>query len=625
MSYFKNYPTINYRFGDETTSTQFQDIGAYIDLIDRVKDDISYYEEYNLRDGDRPDQISNYLYGSPDYHWTFYLLNDELKRRGWPLTRSRISDKAKEEYPNIAFTTRANLSEQFLTGSNIEGQTSGVTGKILRRRPDMGQIIVEKTPTNETFTGTPDTNSDIDIELTTDHTFVNSSDWVVTNTTTNTVVTNHTILISEDKTEATISNLSFGFQYSIVTKILTDANFINGETILTTEDEVDKNIVIDKVVDEYNAKHHYEGSDGNYVDIAPQAPFIQRVSYEITWTGSAAALALQGYMNPLSTELTGDKFVINQINISNLSSIYTNFSLDEVTTQSVLGNLIPGGSALLIGGALQQQFNNDDSYTIADWSNNFLVGVLGIDEAFSTVIALQLGAIINSIGQAGGTPPTSFVYHTFTLVDNQLNLYGAESNVPQYLGFEFRSDVNASVRNYRIPNPNDDPDDPDDDYLYPYAELAFDDIEANSPDDEDERNFVVYSNIGNTGTLISQSPFISDKTIDNTLDNNASFVFVQNEFENYISTNYDALVPATITPVTFLERYERENEEVRTIKVLRPEVIVQFDTAFKRILSESQSEQIEDTISIVSGDASFTSTASTTTSSASSGGGGSSY
>lgn len=623
MSYFKNYPTTNYKFGNETTSTQVQDIGAYVDLIDRVKDDVSYYEEYNLRDGDRPDQVSNYLYGSPDYHWIFYLLNDELKRRGWPLTRSRISDKAKEEYPNIVFTTRANLSEQFLAGSNIEGQSSGVTGNILRRRPDMGQIIIEKTPTNETFTGTPDTNSELDIELTTDHTFVNSSDWVVTNTTTNTVVTDHTILISTDKTEATISNLSFGFNYSIVAKILTNANFINGETILATEDEVDKNIVIDKVVDEYNAKHHYEGSDGNYVDIAPQAPFIQRVSYEITWAGNASVLAAEFYSNPLSTELTGDKFVIDKINISNLSSIYTNFSLDEVTTQSVLGNLIPGGSALLIGGALQQQFNNDDSYTIADWSNNFLVGVLGIDEAFSTVIAFQLGAIINSIGQAGGTPPTSFVYHTFTLVDNQLNLYGATSSVPQYLGFEFRSDVNANVQ---TSSPF-------------YAALAFDDIEANSPDDEDERNFVVYSNLGNTGTLISQSPFISNKTIDNTLDNNASFVFVQNEFENYISTNYDALVPATITPVTFLERYEKENEEVRTIKVLRPEIVVSFYNEFKGILSETSAEEISVSTGSFFGDTSFTSTTSnttttttTTTSSSSSsssgssgGGGGSSY
>jgi hypothetical protein len=82
MSYFTNYPTVNYNFGNEIINTSVQDIGAYIDLIDRVKDDISFYEEYNLRDGDRPDQVSNDLYGSPDYYWTFYLLNDELKRRG---------------------------------------------------------------------------------------------------------------------------------------------------------------------------------------------------------------------------------------------------------------------------------------------------------------------------------------------------------------------------------------------------------------------------------------------------------------------------------------------------------------------------------------------------------------
>ena len=59
MSYFTNYPTVNYRFGNESTSVAVQDIGAYIDLIDRVKDDISFYQEYNLRDGDRPDQVSN--------------------------------------------------------------------------------------------------------------------------------------------------------------------------------------------------------------------------------------------------------------------------------------------------------------------------------------------------------------------------------------------------------------------------------------------------------------------------------------------------------------------------------------------------------------------------------------
>jgi len=200
---------------------------------------------------------------------------------------------------------------------------------------------------------------------------------------------------------------------------------------------------------------------------------------------------------------------------------------------------------------------------------------------------------------------------------NQLNLYGATSSVPQYLGFEFRSDVNAIAQT-----------------------PAFDNIEANSPDNEDERNFVLYSNVGNTPTLISESPFISDKTINNTLDNNASFVFVQNQFENYIATNYDTLIPATITPVTFLERYEKENEEVKTIKVLKPEVVVSFSNEFKGILSETSAEEVAVSTGNFFGDVSFTSSASaattTTTSTSSSssssssggssgGGGGSSY
>lgn len=607
MSYFTNYPTVNYRFGNESTSVAVQDIGAYIDLIDRVKDDISFYQEYNLRDGDRPDQVSNDLYGSPDYHWTFYLLNDDLKGRGWPLTRSRISDKAKEEYPNIVFTTRANIAEQFLVGSNIEGQASGVTGKILRRRPDMGQIIVEKTPADRVYTGTPTINSELEIELTTAETFVNTSEWVVEIVTAlgNTVATNYSIVTTENNTKATISDLSFGMTYQITAKVLTDTNFINSESILTTENEVDKNIKIDTVVEEYNAKHHYENASGNYVDISPNAPFIQRVSYEVRWNGVDA--------NDPSN------FIIDKINISNLSSIFTNFSLDELGIQAILGNLIPGGTALQIAGVLQSQFINDDEYTIDDWQTNFLVGVLGFTAELQSVVSLQLGAIINSIVGSGGTAPTSIVYHTFTLVDNQLDLITATA--PQYIGFEFRSDVNVDLATV-LGGVYADSDG---------VTLPFNTITANDTENPKERNFVTYKNLGFTGSVISQSPFFANKTTgdDGVLDNNSSFVFIQNEYEDYIATNYDAIIPATITPVTFLERYGKENEEVRPIKVLRPEVITQFDKQFKRILSETSGEQVETVIGSGFGDTSYTSSISAPStnggSSSSSSGGGSSY
>jgi len=609
MSYFTNYPTVNYKFGNESTAVAVQDIGAYIDLIDRVKDDISFYQEYNLRDGDRPDQVSNDLYGSPDYHWTFYLLNDDIKERGWPLTRSRISDKAKEEYPNIVLTTRANIAEQFLVGSNIEGQASGVTGKILRRRPDMGQIIVEKTPADRVFTGTPTINSELEIELTTAETFVNTSEWVVEVVTAlgNTVATNYSIVTTENNTKATISDLSFGMTYQITAKVLTDTNFINNESILTTENEVDKNIKIDTVVEEYNAKHHYENASGNYVDISPNAPFLQRVSHEIRWNG----LDVNDPSN----------FIIDKINISNLSSIFTNFSLDELGVQAILGNLIPGGTALQIAGVLQSQFINDDEYTIDDWQTNFLVGVLGFTTELQSVVSMQLGAIINSIVGSEGTAPTSIVYHTFTLVDNQLDLITATA--PQYIGFEFRSDVSVDLTTA---------------LGGVYAAFPFNTITANDTENPKERNFVTYKNLGFTGSVISQSPFFANKTTgdDGVLDNNSSFVFIQNEYEDYIATNYDAIIPATITPVTFLERYGKENEEVRPIKVLRPEVITQFDKQFKRILSETSGEQVETVIGGGFGDTSYTSSisapstngggsSSASVSSSSGGGGGSSY
>ncbi|TKK43645.1 hypothetical protein, partial [Streptococcus agalactiae] len=106
-----------------------------------------------------------------------------------------------------------------------------------------------------------------------------------------------------------------------------------------------------------------------------------------------------------AVEIAADKFIIDKINISNLSSIFTNFSLDELGVQAILGNLIPGGTALQIAGVLQSQFINDDEYTIDDWQTNFLVGVLGFTTELQSVVSIQLGAIINSIVGSGGTAP----------------------------------------------------------------------------------------------------------------------------------------------------------------------------------------------------------------------------
>ena len=75
-NYFKNFPVVDYRFGNNELPVQFQHLGTYIDIIDQVKEYSMFYESYFIPNGMRPDQVSSVLYGTPNNYWTFWLLND---------------------------------------------------------------------------------------------------------------------------------------------------------------------------------------------------------------------------------------------------------------------------------------------------------------------------------------------------------------------------------------------------------------------------------------------------------------------------------------------------------------------------------------------------------------------
>ena len=74
--YFRRFPMIYYNFGDNEANTIFPNITAYVDIIDQVKQEVSFYDKYTILDGDRPDTVSQILYDTPDFHWTFFAMND---------------------------------------------------------------------------------------------------------------------------------------------------------------------------------------------------------------------------------------------------------------------------------------------------------------------------------------------------------------------------------------------------------------------------------------------------------------------------------------------------------------------------------------------------------------------
>ena len=143
MLYFKDFNTLLYKFGNEDDPVIFQDIARYADVIDQVKDNISFLTFHTIQEGFRADQVSIQLYDSPLYYWTFYLLNDDIREQGWPLTNVELNAYIRKIFPNTVLNTRQPFATKLKVGQTITGAVSGATGVILKRNLDLGQIVID--------------------------------------------------------------------------------------------------------------------------------------------------------------------------------------------------------------------------------------------------------------------------------------------------------------------------------------------------------------------------------------------------------------------------------------------------------------------------------------------------
>lgn len=142
--FFKKFPKVLYTFGDENTNnlTSFQNLSVYVEVLDIIKDAASAYTYYHLVTNERPDQVSYKLYGSTDYYWTFYLLNDHIREQGWALSNEMITKKAIDDHPDKILTTTAPLVTNFKIGQRVIGLTSAAYGTVAHRNVDLGQLAL---------------------------------------------------------------------------------------------------------------------------------------------------------------------------------------------------------------------------------------------------------------------------------------------------------------------------------------------------------------------------------------------------------------------------------------------------------------------------------------------------
>ena len=143
--YFKNMNLVNYRFGSNEEPALFDNLTTYVDLLDQLRDSVTVYTTEYIQEDERPDQMSARLYGgNPNFHWTFFLVNKNLREQGWPVTEQDIRVLAKNRYPHWVVTTKSKIAtlDKFYPGDTVEGLSSGSVGTVVERRLDLGQIII---------------------------------------------------------------------------------------------------------------------------------------------------------------------------------------------------------------------------------------------------------------------------------------------------------------------------------------------------------------------------------------------------------------------------------------------------------------------------------------------------
>ena len=114
-----------------------------------------FYQTVEIIDGERPDILSRRLYGTDQYHWTFLLLNRQIKNiwDDWPMGASQLIEYCTNKYRHLAADTDTDLNNKFLLGETVTGSVSGATGIIKEIHVNMGYVVIEKTAGTFTETG----------------------------------------------------------------------------------------------------------------------------------------------------------------------------------------------------------------------------------------------------------------------------------------------------------------------------------------------------------------------------------------------------------------------------------------------------------------------------------------
>ena len=110
--YFNTFPQIpydNYGNGDFRFVTNLL---RRVALRINISQNTSFFDTYDVKEGETPEMIAHKLYGESEYHWVVLMVNEVVDRyHQWPMSRRQFLAHLNDKYTNVDAVQHYEISQ----------------------------------------------------------------------------------------------------------------------------------------------------------------------------------------------------------------------------------------------------------------------------------------------------------------------------------------------------------------------------------------------------------------------------------------------------------------------------------------------------------------------------------
>ena len=99
MSYFSRFPLMVYDVKNNDNYKLLPDILRRVKIRQKINSSTMLFDKYDVKEGERPEDIAFKFYGDPGLHWIILMTNNITDRYyQWPMTEPQIAEFLTDKY-----------------------------------------------------------------------------------------------------------------------------------------------------------------------------------------------------------------------------------------------------------------------------------------------------------------------------------------------------------------------------------------------------------------------------------------------------------------------------------------------------------------------------------------------